>query len=171
MATAVAKGMPPIRHTIDELLQQEHLGPRAGGRIDNLMQSSTAIQEREAELSDAAIKPAAATKTGPVEEVHSEEELDNWLNQAPGLVVLEVVASWCRVCKNFTPKYKRLAGEYDHVKFLKVVGNENDSTRSLAVQRFQIKKTPSFIFLRDGEVVATQQGGNMDKLHSILQLA
>jgi thiol-disulfide isomerase/thioredoxin len=165
MAIGVAQ-VPSFQQTVDELLQREHARSNVGAKIS---QASTAVQDRKAELSEAARPPAAATRYGPVEDVHSEEDLDNWLKQTSGLVVLEVVASSCRVCNNFAPKYKRLAGDYSDVKFLKVLFNENDSTRHLASQRFQIKRAPSFIFLRCGEVVATQQGGNFEDLHSLLR--
>lgn len=110
-------------------------------------------------------------KDGIVEEVHSEEDLDECLKQSSGLVVMEVTTSWCRTCRFFAPKYKRLAGTYEQVKFLKVTANENDSTNRIAKERFAITATPSFIFLRDGQVVATQKGSNIDRLQSILNTA
>ena len=85
--------------------------------------------------------------------VQSEQEVDAALASTDGLVVLEVAFTWCRPCKGFEKKYERFAvsrrGEggapgraqlggtdasarqdyYTKVKFLKVYGNENVSSR------------------------------------------
>jgi thioredoxin-like negative regulator of GroEL len=108
---------------------------------------------------------------GDVEKVHTEEELDNRLRETSGLVVLEVVSSMCRVCRNFLPKYKRVAADYSKVKFLKMTGNENEATRKMASERFNVKKAPYFIFFRNGEIVAEHSGANVERLRNVLDVA
>jgi thiol-disulfide isomerase/thioredoxin len=114
---------------------------------------------------------AALAPKGRVEEVHSEEDLDLCLEQSSGLVGLEVVGAMCKQCRDFKPKYKRLAGKYDDIKFLTMTGNENDSTFRVANSRFNIKATPSFVFLRNGEEVARQRGADLENLRSMLDTA
>jgi thiol-disulfide isomerase/thioredoxin len=143
-----------------------------------ILERQAQFKEQLAELqgNPAAVEAAPATRDllqekGLVEEVHSEQDLDDYLKHSSGLVVLEVVSSWCRTCKSFGPKYKRLAGSYEEIKFLKMTRNENESTDKVTKERYNIKATPSFLFLRNGREVARQTGANLDDLHSILDTA
>jgi thiol-disulfide isomerase/thioredoxin len=101
-----------------------------------------------------------------VVEIHSESELEQ---HSSGLTILEVTSKACRACKAFVPKYKRLAAEFHgQVRFLKVVGNENEYTHRLVTQRLRVKATPTFYFMRNGEVVSDLRGGNEEKIRSAL---
>jgi thiol-disulfide isomerase/thioredoxin len=110
---------------------------------------------------------------GHVEEVHSQEDLDNCLKQSHEVAVLEIVATYCRPCKSFAPKYQRVAADPDYVgkvSFSKLVLNESNETWKLVKQRFpQTKTTPALYAFRHGELVAQLQGVNEKKLRNTLE--
>jgi thiol-disulfide isomerase/thioredoxin len=90
-----------------------------------------------------------------VQEVRSEEDLDNILEQSSGLVVLKVCTAFCNPCKLFSPKYESVAGELSgQAAFLQMNKNENDSTNHVVKQRLKTKTVPTFYFFRDGKLVA-----------------
>merc|ERR1719171_1864272 len=141
--------------------QQQIISEAVGlGSEANLVQQEVADLRQELE------KLASPTpRPGEVEEVHSAEELDSILQQSSGLVLLEVVSTWCHMCRSFAPKYKRMAAEYTgKVRFLKVTGNENASTNTLVMERLKVRETPAFYFFQDGEVVSQQKGGKAEEL-------
>ena len=111
---------------------------------------------------------AALPDFGEVEVIDSEEGLDAILAETLGLVVLECAFTWCRPCMGFDPKYKRFAGYYTKVRFLKVFGNENSSTKHLVKERLGVKASPNFYFFRAGELVAEKRGANEDKFRTAL---
>eukprot|EP00746_Dinoflagellata_sp_MGD_P011872 gnl/MRDRNA2_/MRDRNA2_125079_c0_seq1.p1 gnl/MRDRNA2_/MRDRNA2_125079_c0~~gnl/MRDRNA2_/MRDRNA2_125079_c0_seq1.p1 ORF type:complete len:288 (-),score=33.60 gnl/MRDRNA2_/MRDRNA2_125079_c0_seq1:781-1644(-) len=113
----------------------------------DIMRSITNTETKKAQLDE-----------GQVGVVHSEEDFDNCLKRSSELVVLEFVERGCRPCKFFEPKYKRMAMDYNgKATFFKVAAKENESTYQLA-KRFRAEKTPSFYVLRNGDVVAKEQG-------------
>lgn len=140
--------------------------------------TSAATAQTEAESATAASgadleaiygMPPVTPKYGQVEEIHSEEEFDNILQQSSGLVVLEVVSKWCRTCKSFAQTYQRMAIDYyGKASFLKVVWNENESTNGLTMTRLESKRVPSFFVFLDGKLVAKTTGGKEDALRSLL---
>lgn len=126
-----------------------------------------------AESPTAAVEALEATgmnpKHGQVEEIHSEEDFDNFLQQSSGLVVIEAVSTWCRACKAFARKYARMAQDYSgKASFLKVVLNENASTNKLGMERLGVKATPSFFVFLDGRLVGEATGVNERELRSTL---
>lgn len=104
---------------------------------------------------------------GQVEEVRSEEQLEYYLQESAGTVVLELASTFCRACKHFEPKYRRLARNHKKVRFLRVTGNGNEWTKSLA-KKLNAKASPSFFFMRDGNIVAEAQTSKEDILQSSL---
>jgi len=127
----------------------------------------------EAEVESAAVEAGAGSKwnkltPGVVEEVHSEEELDDCLLQSSGLVVLEVSAKSCWSCKTFAKNYKRVAEYFTKIRFLTVVGDENQSTLRLVRKRLNVTAVPSFYFFRAGDVMTNVDGANEDELRSTL---
>jgi hypothetical protein len=107
------------------------------------------------------------TNTEGVQAVHSEQDLYNALGQTTGLVVLEVDPSLDQTSGS-SSEYQLLARDYDKVTFLKIAGNENASTQKVVTEVFNAKSTPSFYFIRNGEVVGEQAGGNLGELQSTL---
>jgi len=122
---------------------------------------------RKAKLAAKQPDGAGHSEEGQIQGVHSEEDFDTYVQQSPGLVVLNVGTTWCGPCKLFAPKYKLMAAEYKKVTFLKVNADENESTKRL-VSRFNVKTVPSFFFLRNGEVVANMKGTKEDQFRSTL---
>ena len=76
------------------------------------------------------------------------------------LVVIQCTNSWCRPCKGFNPKYKRVAAEYPQVAFLQLEGNENKLTKEVyerleTFTRGSMYGTPAHVFIRDAQLVRT----------------
>jgi thioredoxin 1 len=105
---------------------------------------------------------------GPVRLVVSSEEFDEIVDETPSsqLICLEVGMTFCRPCKAFEPKLKRIAGKYDSVQFLRLNGNENGSCTTLARDRLGVRSTPSFYFFRgqNHKPVHFHSGANEDRL-------
>lgn len=109
---------------------------------------------------------------GPVHLVISAEEFDEIIDEAPPsqLICLEVGMTFCRPCKAFEPKLKRIASEYESVQFLRVNGNENGSCTTLARDRLGVRSTPSFYFFRgqNHKPIHFHSGANEERLTEAL---
>lgn len=46
--------------------------------------------------------------------------------------VVKLAFTWCRPCKAFLPRYEKFAKIYHKTRFLKIVGNENESCKHYA---------------------------------------
>ncbi|KAG2444159.1 hypothetical protein HYH02_009098 [Chlamydomonas schloesseri] len=103
--------------------------------------------------------------------IFSEEELDAIIAANPNkLVVVFGALTWCRPCKGMQRPVQKLAEHYkDHIVFVKLFGNANKQTKRIFKERFQIRSTPCFITLRNGEPVYTQTGSNKEKLEAGLR--
>jgi thioredoxin len=66
-----------------------------------------------------------------------------------GLVLLEFGTAWCGHCRAIALKVKELLERHPEVAHVKV---EDGPGRSLG-RSFQVRLWPSFVFLRDGQVV------------------
>lgn len=109
-------------------------------------------------------------KPGRVTMFFGEEELDFILSEfGQRLVVVEASMTWCRPCKGFERAYERFASVYEQVLFTKFFGNANDNTKHIFTTRFQIPKTPTFLFLRQGTVVHRFNGASKEKMEEALQ--
>lgn len=86
------------------------------------------------------------------------------------LVILMCKATGCRPCKQFRPKYVRLADHYRDAVFCEIIGDRNDSTRSL-MRDLKIRATPTFVFFRNGEEVHSHSGINPQKMIDALKVA
>jgi thioredoxin 1 len=77
-------------------------------------------------------------------------------------VVIDVFATWCGPCQQMAPIFDELAKELsDKYKFAKI---NIDEERDLAIQ-YNISSIPTFVFVKDGEVVAKETGFiNKEKL-------
>ena len=70
-------------------------------------------------------------------------------------IVLDFWASWCGPCKMMDPVIEDLSEKFlDRVVFGKVNTEEN----SQIVSKFGIQAIPTFIFIKDGEVVDQARG-------------
>jgi thiol-disulfide isomerase/thioredoxin len=64
-------------------------------------------------------------------------------------VVVQYGATWCGMCRILKPKFERLSGENEGVKFIYVDAEEFPVSRELAV----IENLPTFAAFKDGKIV------------------
>jgi len=91
------------------------------------------------------------------------------------LIVLEVAFTFCRACKAFERKFKRLADEFKAVRFIQLMGNGTIGSMELCMKELQVRKSPAFfIFRRGGEKLAQWNGTSVqtfqDELNRCLEL-
>merc|ERR1712138_307050 len=51
----------------------------------------------------------------------------------------------------------------ENARFVRIYGNENASTIHLARDRLAVKTTPTFFVFKDGELMHSHSGANVDK--------
>lgn len=74
------------------------------------------------------------------------EEVD----QMPGPVVVEFGANWCGICGAFTPQAEEEFAPFAHVRHVRI----EDGPGKRLGRSFRVKLWPTFVFLRDGEVLS-----------------
>lgn len=67
----------------------------------------------------------------------------------PGHVVAEFGASWCGICRGFAPKMQQLLASHPEVQHLKI---EDGRGKPLG-RSFRVTLWPTFVLLRDGQIV------------------
>jgi len=112
------------------------------------------------DLSSPEFQPGAGL--GEVTTVHGQAELDAILRTGDDVVV-KLAFTWCRPCKAFWPKYQRLSQQYRRTRFVKIVGNENESCKHFAKEVLQAKISPMFAAYSEGSLVKTWTGANYDR--------
>ncbi|CAE7549215.1 trx1 [Symbiodinium natans] len=85
------------------------------------------------------------------------------------LILLQVTFTFCRACKGFEPKLRKLAEEYSDVRFVQLVGNASIGAMNF-VQQLKCQGSPSFFLFRrgSGELLAKWHGANADKVRQHL---
>ncbi|CAM9525280.1 unnamed protein product, partial [Discosporangium mesarthrocarpum] len=73
-------------------------------------------------------------------------------------VVIDFTATWCGPCQNIAPAFEQLSEELEGegVIFLKIDVDENEET----AQKYSVFQMPTFLFIRNGEVVDQFSGAN-----------
>ncbi|XP_057459064.1 thioredoxin H-type-like [Lotus japonicus] len=98
-----------------------------------------------------------------VEVITTKESWDQKLEQARRdgkVVVANFSATWCGPCKTIAPCYCELSEKYPSIMFLVVDVDElTDFSTS-----WNIKATPTFFFLRDGQEIDKLIGANKPEL-------
>ena len=80
----------------------------------------------------------------------TDQDFEQAVLQAEGLILVEFWATWCASCRMIAPILDELAGEYaGRAAIVKV--NVDDSPEYAT--RFQVQRTPTLIFFRDGQEV------------------
>ncbi|XP_024176912.1 thioredoxin H9 isoform X2 [Rosa chinensis] len=98
--------------------------------------------------------------------VHFIKTMDGWeakLSEAieeDKLVVANFGASWCNPSKSIAAAYSELAAKHPSILFLTL---DVDDLAELSTS-WDIKATPTFVFLKNGRQVDTLVGGNKQEL-------
>lgn len=71
-------------------------------------------------------------------------------------VLVDFYADWCGPCKAMAPMIEQLAEEYaGRVKIGKINAEDNPDT----AEKFDIMSIPTFVFIKNGEMVESMTGG------------
>ena len=82
------------------------------------------------------------------------------------LIVIDFKATWCGPCKAIKPFITYLHENYPNVEFLEI--DIEDDTRNTIVSTFKIKKVPTFVFYKDGELCNSLIGTDKAKLEELV---
>ena len=82
------------------------------------------------------------------------------------LIVIDFKATWCGPCKAIKPFIEYLHESYPNVEFMEI--DIEDEDRNTIVSNFDIKKVPTFVFYKNGEVCNTLVGTNKDNLEGFV---
>ena len=74
--------------------------------------------------------------------------------QADQPVLVDFFADWCGPCQMVGPLVEQLSEEMDTVKFVKVNIDEEVELRD----QYKVMQIPTFLLIRDGQVVKTEVG-------------
>ena len=92
----------------------------------------------------------------------------NMISEVPTdkLVVIDFFATWCDPCKKVTPIFEDLSTKFPNIIFLK--NDAGDDDESLALH-YDIQKLPTFVFIKNGELINKYTGINETELASNLE--
>jgi len=79
-------------------------------------------------------------------------------------VMVQYAASWCGNCRIMKPKFKKLAGENENVKFIIVDAEKFPESRKLA----NVDNLPTFAAFKNGKLVNQVQTNKIDGLIELL---
>jgi len=102
--------------------------------------------------------------------VHGEPELNGIIENQQDAIV-ELAFTWCKPCKAFQPKYEKYAKLYKNTRFLKIVGNENESCKHYARDVLHAKISPMFAVYSKGKLVSTWTGANTERFMRSIEAA
>ncbi|KAL9271621.1 Thioredoxin H-type-like protein [Drosera capensis] len=100
---------------------------------------------------------------GNVNLITAKESWEEKLSQASRegkIVIANFSASWCRPCRTVAPLYSELSEKYPSLIFLTI---DVDEVSELSTS-WDIKATPTFFFLRDGQEIDKLVGANKAEL-------
>lgn len=79
-------------------------------------------------------------------------------------VIVQYSAGWCGNCKIMKPKFKKLSGENENVKFVIVDAEKFPESRKLA----KVDNLPTFATFQNGNFVSQVQTNKVDNLIELL---
>lgn len=82
------------------------------------------------------------------------------------LTVLKFSASWCGPCKQIAPHIEQLSVEYPYVNFYSVDADDNECAE--LVNTYNVSALPTFVYIRNGELLDTVCGANFEEVKTIL---
>jgi thioredoxin 1 len=109
---------------------------------------------------DKKIDPLLKKLKGAVNEIETEEELNEYLaRNGEQMTVVKIATSFCGPCKLMKPKFDLFAENYSDALFLYVLSDKNEKTKQLS-DKLKVSEVPSFRFFRSGEQVWQYAGAN-----------
>ncbi|KAG5503217.1 hypothetical protein GH5_04281 [Leishmania sp. Ghana 2012 LV757] len=87
------------------------------------------------------------------------------LVRQPKLTVVDFFATWCGPCKAVAPLIENLASRKPHVNFAKV---DVDRTPDV-IRDYPVRAMPTFYFFKQGNVVATFEGADINSVMQLVQ--
>ncbi|KAL6988210.1 TRX [Sarracenia purpurea var. burkii] len=100
---------------------------------------------------------------GNIQLITTKETWDDKLSEARRdgkIVVANFSASWCGPCRVIAPLYRELSEKYPSLMFLTI---DVDELTEFSTS-WDIKATPTFFFLRDGQQIDKLVGANKPEL-------
>lgn len=99
--------------------------------------------------------------------VKDSADFDNQLEiGADKLILVDFFATWCGPCKFIAPKLEEFNNKY-HDKLV-VIKVDVDECEELAI-KYNISSMPTFLFIKNKEVVDQFSGANAEKLESFIK--
>lgn len=96
-----------------------------------------------------------------IQQIVCEDDLTQLYNTSYNrLNVIDVFTDWCGPCRNIAPTFQQLAVNNPSNGFYKMNG-ESDIVEEFATH---VKAYPTFLFIRNGDVVDKFVGGNSERL-------
>lgn len=97
------------------------------------------------------------------------EDRDEWeallADAGDRLIVVDFTATWCGPCQRIAPAYEKLAEAHeDAALFVKI---DVDELGDLAAE-LGVTSMPTFLFLRDGQVIDTLRGADEEGLRAMI---
>lgn len=70
--------------------------------------------------------------------------------------LIHFTATWCQPCKAMTPMIDKFVADNPDIKYTKLDIDESDSM--LAIEEYAVRGVPTFVILKDDEVLARHTG-------------
>jgi|SRR5690606_9294993 len=93
----------------------------------------------------------------------SEDNLQEIIN-SNDTVVVQYSATWCGNCRIMKPKFKKLASEHEHVKFVVADAEKFPNSRKLAT----VDNLPTFATFKKGAFVNQVQTNKFEVLNDLV---
>jgi Ca2+-binding EF-hand superfamily protein/thiol-disulfide isomerase/thioredoxin len=141
---------------IEDILQYASITPTPVTEM-----CSSTVEDTEARMS---------RESGKVHIVSSAEDFCKIIHEEKDrVIVLFASLTWCRPCKKVQPQYEKICAQYKDALFLKVCGNENESTKFLFKEELKVRVTPSFFIFKNKKLLDSCTGASATKVEMMLR--
>uniref|UniRef100_A0A7S2K245 Thioredoxin domain-containing protein n=1 Tax=Leptocylindrus danicus TaxID=163516 RepID=A0A7S2K245_9STRA len=110
----------------------------------------------------------AELRGGAVIECETLEDVNQAISDAAlngKLIVIDFTATWCGPCQMIAPVFKEMSEKIENVVFLKVDVDKNAE----AAAQYGVSAMPTFVFVKQGEIVDRLMGANAAKLMEMVE--